>query len=88
MTEDQDEPAIQSSPANPDRRGPKFVGLLTIGIDWDWDEARGKLIDNRTGLDLIVDGKPNEAIRNAPDRPGYVKPEWRDPDADWVDDKS
>lgn len=49
---------------------------LTIAIDWDVDLETGRLLDNRTGLPLLVDGQPNPAIPDAPDRPGYVRPDY------------
>ena len=79
------EPDVVAIP-DPPLRSPGSAYELVIGLDWDWDETRGKILDNRTGLDLLVDGKPNPAIRDAPTRPGYVAPSWKDPNADWLDD--
>lgn len=73
--------------ADPASPTPGSVYELVIGLDWGWDEGRGKLLDNRTGLDLLVDGKPNPAIPDAPTRPGYVRPSWKDANAEWVDDE-
>jgi hypothetical protein len=73
-------------PDHPRNHRDRSGGRLEIGVDWDWDPARGKLIDNRTGLDLLIDGQPNPAIPDAPDRPGYEHPSWRQADAEWIED--
>jgi len=69
-------PKPQDSPAPLDdtrRLAPGEVGRMEITIDWDWDAENKQLLDNRTGLPLLdKDGNPNEAILDAPDRPGWT----------------
>jgi hypothetical protein len=70
------QPKPQDVPAPLDdtrRLAPGEVARLEITIDWDWDPVAKEVLDNRTGLPLLdKDGNPNEAILDAPDRPGWM----------------